>query len=150
MMTQQNNNAKNMVGWQQDDDGVVILTMDDPAQSANIMNQAYTESMRATVDRLLAERDGKRIRVAGVVTHRQRPATASGVVFFGLEDETGLINVTVTPGLWRRHRTVARTARALVVRGLIRNANGVANLSADLIEALPVGELLSAGSRDFR
>ena len=34
--------------------------------------------------------------------------------------------------------------------GLIRNANGVANLSADLIEALPVGELLSAGSRDFR
>ena len=101
-------------------------------------------------DRLLAERDGKRIRVAGVVTHRQRPATASGVVFFGLEDETGLINVTVTPGLWRRHRTVARTARALVVRGLIRNANGVANLSADLIEALPVGELLSAGSRDFR
>ena len=39
--------------------------------------------------------------VGGVVTHRQRPATASGTVFLNLEDETGLVNVICSAGLWR-------------------------------------------------
>ena len=41
-------------------------------------------------------RDGTRVRVAGVVTHRQRPATASGVTFINLEDETGMANIVIT------------------------------------------------------
>ncbi len=80
MMTQQNPTAQNMVRWQQDDDGVVILTMDDPAQSANIMNQAYTESMRATVDRLLAERET----ISGVIL------TSAKKTFFAGGDLTAL------------------------------------------------------------
>ena len=45
------------IRWDQDDDGVVILTLDDPNQSANTMNAAYAASIQATVDRLEAERD---------------------------------------------------------------------------------------------
>ena len=51
------------IRWEQDGDGIVVLTLDDPTQSANTMNSAYIASMRATVDRLVAERDA----VTGVV-----------------------------------------------------------------------------------
>src|SRR5699024_1624200 len=55
---------------------------------------------------LLHVPDGTRIRVAGVITHRQRPATAGGVVFLGVEDETGIANVMLTKGLWTKQRQV--------------------------------------------
>jgi 3-hydroxyacyl-CoA dehydrogenase/enoyl-CoA hydratase/3-hydroxybutyryl-CoA epimerase len=51
------------IRWEQDEDGIVLLTLDDPDQSANTMNAAYAESMAATVDRLEAERD----QITGVV-----------------------------------------------------------------------------------
>jgi len=51
------------IRWERDDDGVVILTLDDPNQSANTMNAAYAASIRAAVDRLEAERD----RITGVI-----------------------------------------------------------------------------------
>ncbi|MCQ9369971.1 error-prone DNA polymerase [Corynebacterium sp. 35RC1] len=115
------------------------------------------ELLRAGLDRLdvtracdlLGQPDGARIRVAGVITHRQRPATASGVTFLGMEDETGLMNVVVSVGLWRRE-ALARTERAVIVRGIVQNANGVAAVVADKFEPLPFAELLSRGSRDFR
>lgn len=47
---------------------------------------------------------GRRVRVGGVVTHRQRPATAGGVTFPNLEDETRMINVVCSQGMWNRHR----------------------------------------------
>ncbi|WP_028478085.1 3-hydroxyacyl-CoA dehydrogenase NAD-binding domain-containing protein [Nocardia sp. CNY236] len=53
----------NMIGWEQDADGIVVLTMDDPNQGANTMNELYRTSMAATVDRLEAEKDS----IAGVV-----------------------------------------------------------------------------------
>ena len=71
------------------------------------------------------------------------------MTFFGLEDETGLINVMVTPGLWKRNKVVARTAKALVIRGIVSNANGAATVTADKLEALDVGSFFSRGSRDF-
>lgn len=80
---------------------------------------------------------GGRVRVAGVVTHRQRPATAGGTTFLNLEDETGMVNVICSPGLWARHRRVARAAPALVVRGTVERAQGAVNLVADRLEALP-------------
>ncbi|SDM12182.1 error-prone DNA polymerase [Corynebacterium mycetoides] len=93
--------------------------------------------------------DGTRVRVAGVVTHRQRPRTASGVTFFGMEDETGLINVVVSPGLWKRQLVLARTAKALIVRGIVENVTGAVNVVADKLEPLELGEYLNRGSRDF-
>ncbi|WP_412753670.1 error-prone DNA polymerase [Krasilnikovia sp. M28-CT-15] len=91
---------------------------------------------------------GTRIRVGGIVTHRQRPATAGGVTFVNLEDETGMLNVTCSPGLWQRYRRVARTSAALLVRGRLEKSEGVLNLVADRLDVLtpPV----TPASRDFR
>jgi len=100
------------------------------------------------VDRLHELDDGDRVAVGGVVTHRQRPATAGGTTFLNLEDETGLINVIVSKGCWARHRRVARTSPALVVRGRLQKAEGVVNVMAERMEPLPVTGNLS--SRDFR
>ena len=86
--------------------------------------------------------------MGGVVTHRQRPATAAGTTFLNLEDETGLINVVVSKGCWARYRRVARTAPALLVRGRLEKAEGVINVVAERLEPLQVGGTLS--SRDFR
>ena len=89
-----------------------------------------------------------RVLVGGVVTHRQRPSTANGITFVNLEDETGLINVVCSPGLWKRHRRVARTAPALLVRGRLERVDGVINVVADRLEVLPV--VGGSRSRDFR
>ena len=51
-------------------------------------------------DKLLEVPDGTRVLVAGAVTHRQRPATAQGVTFINLEDETGMVNVLCSRGVW--------------------------------------------------
>ncbi len=91
---------------------------------------------------------GCRVEVAGVVTHRQRPGTARGVTFLSLEDETGLLNVICSPGLWSRHRRVARTSAAMVVRGTVERADGVTNLMADRLEPLVLR--VSSSSRDFQ
>ena len=91
---------------------------------------------------------GQRVLVGGIVTHRQRPATAGGVTFLNLEDETGMLNVICSPGLWQRYRRVARTSAALVVRGRLERHEGVTNLVADRLDAIepPV----RPASRDFR
>ena len=91
--------------------------------------------------------DGARVLVAGVVTHRQRPHTAGGVTFVNLEDETGLVNVIVSPGCWVRYRDVVTTS-ALVVRGRVEAVEGVVNVVAERIE--PLGVRPPARSRDFR
>ncbi|NUR73622.1 MAG: error-prone DNA polymerase [Hamadaea sp.] len=92
--------------------------------------------------------DGTRVLVGGLVTHRQRPGTAGGVTFLSLEDETGMLNVVCSPGLWVRHRRVARTSAALLIRGRLEIASGVVNLSAERLEHLPIATRPS--SRDFR
>jgi error-prone DNA polymerase len=91
----------------------------------------------------------ERVLTAGVVTHRQRPATASGTVFLNLEDETGLINVICSQGVWTRFRSVAASAPALLVRGTLERVDGVVNVVADRIEPLPVSTS-STRARNFR
>ncbi len=103
-----------------------------------------------TAEALAGAEPGRRVRVGGVVTHRQRPATASGTVFVNLEDETGLVNVICSAGVWERYRTVARTAPALMVRGILERAEGVVNIVADRLEHLPLGGPGPGRSRDFR
>jgi error-prone DNA polymerase len=90
----------------------------------------------------------RRVVVAGVVTHRQRPMTAQGTTFMNLEDETGLVNVVVSKGCWARYRRVARDAAALLVRGRLERSEGVVNVVAEEIVPLPVPA--SAASRNFR
>ncbi len=95
-----------------------------------------------------AETD-RRVEVAGLVTHRQRPATASGITFLNLEDEHGLMNIVCSVGVWNRYRRIARESPALIVRGMLeRSAEGVTNVVADGFTDLRVGVLHT--SRDFR
>jgi error-prone DNA polymerase len=116
-----------------------------------------TRFLRADLDRrgaataveLRTLDDGSKVVVAGVVTHRQRPATAAGITFMNLEDETGLINVVVSRGCWQRFRHVAGSAPALLVSGrLERSVDDVVNVVATRIELLPV--VASVPARNFR
>ncbi|MPY93096.1 MAG: DNA polymerase III subunit alpha [Acidimicrobiia bacterium] len=103
-----------------------------------------------TAEGLKEVRGDAKVLVAGVVTHRQRPATAQGVTFVNLEDETGLINVVVSRGCWARYRRVAREAPAMLVRGRLERGDGdVLNVVAERLEPFPV-ELAGVRSRDFR
>jgi error-prone DNA polymerase len=88
-----------------------------------------------------------RAKVAGVITHRQRPGTAKGVYFLNLEDETGLLNVVVLPDVWAKNRHVVRKSPALVIHGRIEYYDGVTNVVARDFE--PIG-IQTVKSRDFR
>ena len=90
----------------------------------------------------------RRVLVGGIVTHRQRPATAGGITFLNLEDETGMLNVICSPGLWQRHRRVARSAGAMVIRGTLERVDDVVNLVADRLDELRLP--VRSASRDFR
>ncbi len=101
-----------------------------------------------TAQALAQQPPGTRVRVCGVVTHRQRPHSAGGTTFVSLEDETGLVNVIVSQGCWLRFGDVAEQAAALIVRGRVEKAQGAVNLVADKIEPLSLGR--TPASRDFR
>jgi error-prone DNA polymerase len=99
--------------------------------------------------------DTRRLRVAGLVTHRQRPGTAGGVTFLNLEDETGMLNIVCSEAMWKRYRRIGRQSNGLVIRGRIEYADGVTNLLADRFDpwaaVLPqaAGTVARARSRDF-
>jgi error-prone DNA polymerase len=92
--------------------------------------------------------DRTRVTVAGIVTHRQRPATARGVTFLNLEDEFGMVNVVCDQVVWQRHRRIARQSGGLLIRGMLEHANGVVNVSAERIDKLDLS--IPTRSRDFR
>ncbi|MET4027400.1 error-prone DNA polymerase [Marinobacter sp. MBR-99] len=103
-----------------------------------------------TADQLKTTRPGIPVQVAGLVTGRQRPGTASGVTFVTLEDETGNVNVVVWLDTARRQRKPLLTARLLHVKGIIEKEGDIVHIMAGklsdlshLINALPVS------SRDF-
>ncbi len=108
------------------------------------------------ISSLLHVPDGAKVMIGGIVTHRQRPATAGGVTFLNIEDETGLVNVICSAGLWIRYRRAARSAVVMLVRGRIERAPGSnpeapsnANLVAEYLEQVDC-VLAMAPSRDFR
>jgi error-prone DNA polymerase len=77
------------------------------------------------------------VRVAGNVIVRQRPGTAKGFVFLSLEDETGIANIIVTPGLFARHRLALVTEPFLLVDGILQTHNNVISVKAGRITPLP-------------
>ena len=94
---------------------------------------------------------GQRLRVAGLVTGRQKPGTASGVIFVTLEDEFGLVNVVVWSDLAERQRRPLVESRLLEVEGRLESREGVHHLIARRLTDLSalLGEL-DVRSRDFR
>jgi error-prone DNA polymerase len=113
------------------------------------LRAALTQRGVLTAVGLRSIEPGRRIEVGGIVTHRQRPATASGITFVNLEDETGLVNIICGVGVWNRYRRVTRDANAMIVRGILeRSPEGVTNLLADKFEVLRMTP--QTKSRDFR
>ena len=100
-------------------------------------------AVRAAADRQLA-------RAAGIVVGRQRPGTATGIVFVTLEDETGLTNVVVHARLVERQRQELLGARLLGVYGQVQRAGEVVHLVAGrLVDLSPLLGRLTTSSRDF-
>jgi error-prone DNA polymerase len=90
------------------------------------------------------------VRTAGLVTCRQRPGTASGVVFLTLEDETGNINVVVWPGIQEQFRAALMTAQLLLIKGTVESRDGVTHVIASaLYDHSHALSHLAVKSRDF-
>lgn len=86
---------------------------------------------------LAGQRSGTRLTVAGGVICRQRPGTAKGFVFLTLEDETGMANVVVRPSLFDEQRQVILNNHFLAIQGQLQSEEGVINLLAEKVKALP-------------
>src|SRR4030095_8334237 len=91
----------------------------------------------ASANAALTERPRGRVRVGGLVVTRQHPMTAKGTVFLALEDETGMVNVTLWPNVWERLRGVVRRQALLLVDGELQREGKVVNLVAREIRPLP-------------
>ncbi len=89
-------------------------------------------------------------RIAGLVLVRQRPGSASGVVFMTIEDETGVANVVVWPKLFERQRPEVIGARFVAVTGRVQNESGVIHLIAQRIEDLSADLRLLEQSRAIK
>jgi error-prone DNA polymerase len=86
---------------------------------------------------LKSARQGRRVRVAGMVITRQRPGTAKGFVFLTLEDETGIANIIVRPDLFARDRLVIVDEPFLIVDGVLQNQDGVTSVRAEQVQGMP-------------
>jgi error-prone DNA polymerase len=88
--------------------------------------EGYTAS-----DRLPAAAHGRRVWIAGIVTTRQRPGSANGVMFITIEDETGPANIIVWPGIVERYRKLVLGARLLGARGPVQREGEVIHIVAE-------------------
>jgi error-prone DNA polymerase len=92
---------------------------------------------------------GSSVSTAGLVICRQRPGTASGVVFVTLEDETGFVNLILWPKTFERWRYVATTSSLLIAHGKVERDGSVVYVVPDRLERLSLYDVPSM-SRDFR
>ncbi len=95
--------------------------------------------VRSARDIMATMRDGEPVAHAGLVICRQRPGTAKGFVFLTLEDETGTINVVITPQRFERQALLISRTPLLLVRGILQVENGVYNIRAKQFTALHAG-----------
>jgi error-prone DNA polymerase len=103
-----------------------------------------------TAAQLQCCRPGQLARASGIVTHRQRPGTAKGVVFVTLEDETGHVNIIVWPAIAQAQRRPLLASRLLTVYGIWQREGEVMHLVARrLVDHTPLLQGLAARSRDF-
>jgi error-prone DNA polymerase len=115
-----------------------------------LRRQLSTQRCRRSRE-LLPLAHGTPVRMAGLVTLRQRPRNAKGVTFVTLEDEDGMVNVVVWQDVGERHRRALLESRLLLVEGRLESADGVQHLIAARMQDLsPLLGSLATPSRDFR
>jgi error-prone DNA polymerase len=115
-----------------------------------LLRPQLTQRRLQTGEELRACPNGRPVRTCGIVTVRQQPGTAHGVVFVTLEDETGTVQVIIWRALRERFQQTLLRSRLLAVRGVWQREGEVCNLIAGHLEDLtPLLGRLATGSRDF-
>jgi error-prone DNA polymerase len=117
-------------------DSYAILSLDARRQVIELFRPALERLGAVTAGELASHRPGK-VAIGGLVVTRQHPMTAKGTVFLALEDETGMVNVTLWPKAWERLRSVVRRHALLYIEGTLQREGDVVNLVAREIVSLP-------------
>ena len=113
-----------------------------------LLREELTAARVAQNERLAHTTDGTRVTVAGIALVRQRPGTASGVIFITLEDETAVANIVVWPKTFERYRQVVMGARLIRVTGKLQREGIVVHVIADHLEDM-THRLHALGGPDF-
>jgi error-prone DNA polymerase len=128
-------------------DSYAVLSLDARRQVVSLFRPAL-DRLGAVTNALLADRGPGPVRLGGLVVTRQHPMTARGTVFLALEDETGMVNVTLWPAAWARLRGVVRRHALLYVEGMLQREASVVNVVAREIRPLPeVAETVGGPAR---
>jgi error-prone DNA polymerase len=117
-------------------DSYAMLSLDARRQVVSLFRPALAR-LGAVTNASLADRGPGPVRLGGLVVTRQHPMTAKGTVFLALEDETGMVNVTLWPDVWARLRGVVRRHALLYVEGMLQREANVVNVVAREIKPLP-------------
>ena len=117
-------------------DSYAVIGLDARRQVVTLFRPAL-ERLGAVTNAALSEMRSGRVRIGGLVVTRQHPMTAKGTVFLALEDETGMVNVTLWPDTWARLRSVVRRHALLLVDGELQREGEVVNVIARSVVALP-------------
>jgi DNA polymerase III alpha subunit len=116
-------------------DAYAVLGLDAKLQAVALFRGAL-DRLGAVPNAALADRRPGPVRIGGLVVTRQHPMTAKGTVFLALEDETGMVNVTLWPDTWARFRGVVRRHALLLVDGDLQRESSVVNVIATNVEPL--------------
>ncbi len=127
-------------------DAYAVVGLDARRQAIGLFRPAL-DRLGAVTNAALSDRPPGRIRIGGLVVTRQHPMTARGTVFLALEDETGMVNVTLWPDAWQRLRSVVRRHALLLVDGDLQREANVVNVVAHTIMPL-VEATTKAGGPD--
>jgi error-prone DNA polymerase len=117
-------------------DAYAVLGLDARLQAVALFRSAL-DRLGAVPNAALADRRPGPVRLGGLVVTRQHPMTAKGTVFLALEDETGMVNVTMWPATWERLRGVVRRHALLLIDGDLQREGAVVNLIAREVRSLP-------------
>jgi DNA polymerase III alpha subunit len=118
-------------------DSYAVLSLDARRQVVALFRPAL-DRLGAVTNASLSDRGPGPVRLGGLVVTRQHPMTARGTVFLALEDETGMVNVTLWPDVWARLRSVVRRHALLYVEGMLQREANVVNVVAREVKPLPV------------
>ncbi len=117
-------------------DSYAVLSLDPHRQVVSLFRPAL-DRLGAVTNASLADRGPGPVKLGGLVVTRQHPMTAKGTVFLALEDETGMVNVTLWPDVWARLRGVVRRHALLYVDGVLQREANVVNVVAREVRPLP-------------
>jgi error-prone DNA polymerase len=127
------------------------LSLSLKAHPASFMRARLSARGILRSEALRSVKNGERVTVAGLVLVRQRPGTASGVIFMTLEDETGVANIIVWPKVFERLRAIVLGARFVAVTGKLQSEQGVIHIVAERMNDLtPMLGLLSTEPTETR